>query len=216
MHTYATDAKDREFIPLWLAAFAVASTLLLNYVLKILGLQIPWWVDAPSVMGFYGLLYEIFDNFLWQLGLGSIRLSEIPNIRGTWVGVIKSSYGGGTEVRGVVIYVRQTWSKLSVQIETENSRSYSTMAVVNTDNSPEYGLKYEYMNEPATFSLQTMQTHRGTANLRLARDGITLKGEYYTGRSRQNIGDMVFRLVSAQYLAREEALNQASSFLANL
>ncbi|NJL40243.1 MAG: hypothetical protein HC899_28465 [Leptolyngbyaceae cyanobacterium SM1_4_3] len=192
MHTYATDAKDRETIPLWLAALAVAATLFLNYLLKALNFQVPWWIDAPSVMGFYGLLYELFDNLLWRLRFKAIHLSEIPNIRGTWVGIVKSSYDGGTETRGVILYVRQTWSKLSVQAETETSRSFSTMAVVNTSNSPESGLKYEYINEPGTFSVQTMQTHRGTANLRLTPDGATLKGEYYTGRGRQNIGIWCF------------------------
>jgi len=210
MHTYSTDAKDRESIPLWLAAFAVAATFFLNYLLKALNLQVPWWIDAPSVMGFYGLLYESFDNFLWRLQFQSIHLSEIPNIRGTWVGDVRSSYGGGTEVHGVILYVRQTWSKLSVQVETETSRSFSTMAVVNTSNSSESGLKYEYVNEPGTFNVQTMQTHRGTASLRLTLDGATLKGEYYTGRGRQNIGDMVFHKVSARFLTRETALTQAN------
>jgi SMODS-associating 2TM, beta-strand rich effector domain len=206
MHTYATDAKDRETVPLWLAALAVAATLFLNYLLKTLSFQVPWWIDAPSVMGFYGL----FDNLLWQLRFKAIHLSEIPNIRGTWVGIVKSAYGGGTETRGVILYVCQTWSKLSVQIETETSRSFSTMAVVNTSNSSEPGLKYEYINEPGTFSVQTMQTHRGTANLRLTPDGATLKGEYYTGRGRQNIGDMVFHKISTQFLTRETALKQAN------
>lgn len=210
MHTYATDAKDRESIPLWLAALAVAAALFLNYLLKALNLQVPWWIDAPSVMGFYGLFYTLFDKFLWRLRFKAIHLSEIPNIRGTWVGIVKSSHGGGTEVRGVVLYVRQTWSKLSVQVETETSRSFSTMAVVNTINASESGLKYEYINEPGTFSVPTMQAHRGTANLRLTPDGNTLKGEYYTGRGRQNIGDMVFHRVSAQFLTRETALKQAN------
>lgn len=210
MHTYATDANDRESIPLWLAALAVAATLFLNYLLKALNFQVPWWIDAPSVMGFYGLLYELFDNLLWRLRFKAIHLSEIPNLRGTWVGVVKSSYGGGTETRGVILYVRQTWSKLSVQVETETSRSFSTMAVVNTSNSSEPGLKYEYINEPGTFSVQTMQTHRGTANLRLTPDGAILKGEYYTGRGRQNIGDMVFHKISTQFLTRETALKQAN------
>lgn len=216
MHAYATDAKDRESAPLLLAALAVAATLLLNYVLKVLKLQIPWWVDAPSVMGFYGLLYKVFDNFVWQLQLASINFSEVPNIQGTWVGIVRSSYEGGTEVRGVLMYVRQTWSKISVQLETEKSRSSSTMAAVNTEKFLESGLKYEYVNEPSALSVQTMQSHRGTAHLRLAPDGITLKGDYFTGRSRQNIGEMVFRLVSRQRLTRQEALQQAGSFLANL
>lgn len=210
MHTYATDARDRETVPLWLAAFAVAATLFLNYLLKAFNLQVPWWIDAPSVMGFYGLLFTLFDNFLWRLKFKAIYLSDIPNIRGTWVGIVKSSYGGGTEVPGVILYVRQTWSQLSVQVETQSSRSFSTMGAVNTSNASEPGLKYEYINEPGTFSVQTMQTHRGTANLRLNPDGTTLSGEYYTGRGRQNIGDMVFHRVSTQFLTREAALKQAN------
>lgn len=216
MHSYGTDAKDRETIPLWLAALAVAATLLLNYLLNVLKLQIPWWVDAPSVMGFYGLLHTRFDNLLWHLQIGSIHFSEIPDLRGTWVGVVKSSYQGGTEVRGVLMYIRQTWLKLSVQLETANSRSLSTMASINTLNSYEPGLKYEYVNEPSALSVQTMQPHRGTNHLRLEPDGITLKGDYFTNRNRLNYGEMVFRLVSRKYLTRQEALQQASSYLANL
>jgi hypothetical protein len=210
MHTYATDSKDRETIPLWLAALAVAATLLLNYLLSMLNLQIPWWIDAPSVMGFYGLFYTVFNNYLWRLKFQSICLSEIPDIRGTWVGSVKSSYGGGSEFHGVILYMRQNWSKLSVQVETENSRSFSTMAVVNTNNSSESGLKYEYISEPGALSIQTMQTHRGTASLRLSPDGFTLKGEYYTGRGRQNIGEMTFRKVSSQFLSHENAFKKIS------
>lgn len=216
MHAYATDAKDRESIALWLAASAVAATLLLNYVLKVLKLQIPWWVDAPSVMGFYGLLHTVFDNFVWQLQFGSVRFSEIPIIQGTWVGIVRSSYEGGTEVREVLMYVRQTWSKISIQLETDRSRSSSTMAAVNTEKVFESGLKYEYVNEPSALSVETMQPHRGTAHLRLAPDRITLEGDYFTGRSRQNIGEMVFRLVSSKRLTRHEALHQASSFITNI
>jgi hypothetical protein len=84
------------------------------------------------------------------------------------------------------------------------------MAVVNTSKSSEAGLKYEYLNEPGTFSIPTMNAHRGTANLRLTSDGITLKGEYYTGRGRQTIGDMVFHKVSTQFITREIALKQAN------
>jgi len=68
----------------------------------------------------------------------------------------------------------------------------------------------EYINEPGTFSEQTMQAHRGTANLRLTPDGATLKGEYYTGRGRQSIGAMVFHKISTQFLTREIALKQAN------
>ncbi len=211
MHSYATDVKDRELIPIWLAAFSVALTLLLNSSLEALEWQIPWWVDAPSVMGFYGLLYTFFDKFLWKLNLWGIRFSAIPNIQGTWIGTIKSSYNDGREMNGIALYIHQSWFKMSVQIETETSRSFSTMAVVNTNSSSEPGLKYEYISEPGTFSVQTMQTHRGTANLRLNFDETHLIGEYYTGRGRQNIGDMSFCRVSNEFVPRKKAIQSLNN-----
>ncbi len=216
MHTYATDAKDRESVPLWLAALAVAATLLLNYILKVLNLQVPWWVDAPSVMGFYGLFYQLFDGFVWILRIGPLRFSDIPNLKGTWVGVIRSSYQDSTDIRGVIIYIRQTWSKIGVRLETETSSSLSTMAAVYTDNSLQPGLKYEYMNEPAARSPKELQIHRGIVNLIFSSDRKTLQGDYFTSRSRQTYGEMVFQRVSDQYLSREKALEKASSFLSNI
>ncbi|BAZ51678.1 hypothetical protein NIES4103_43360 [Nostoc sp. NIES-4103] len=216
MHSYATDAKDRETILLWIATLAVVATLLLNYLLKVLNIEVPWWLDAPSVMGFYGLFYQLFDDVVWALKFEPIRFSNIPNLRGTWVGVIRSSYQNGTETRGVILYIRQTWSKISVEIETETSRSKSTMAAVYTQDSSEPGLKYEYTNEPSARSPETMQPHRGIVNLVLSPDRKTLKGNYFTSRSRQTYGEMVFQRVSEQHLERSDALQKASSFIENI
>lgn len=211
MHAYATDAKDRETIPLWLAAIAVAAALLLSSTLKALNWEVPFWVDAPSVMGFYGLIYQWFDKSLWFQKFGYISFSTIPNLQGTWVGVIHSSYGGGTDIPGVILYVRQTWSQINVRLVTETSSSFSIMAAVNTQDSSQPSLKYEYMNEPSALTIQTMQSHRGTANLQLSPDGIILQGDYFTGRGRQSIGTMEFQFISREYLRRDEALSRATS-----
>lgn len=209
MHAYATDAKDRESIPLWLAAFAVAAALALSSVLKFLKWEVPWWVDAPSVMGFYGFFYYLFDNFIWSYQLGKFSFSSIPNLKGTWVGVIHSSYND-TDYDGIVLYVHQTWSSVSVQLQTMTSSSRSTMASINTLDSSESTLKYEYMNEPTARSLQTMAIHRGTANMRLSPDGLSLEGDYFTGRGRQTFGDMRFKLMSRDRITRDKALEKYS------
>lgn len=208
MHAYATDSKERETIPIWLAAAAVALTLALNSILKALAFEIPWWVDSPSVMGFYGLLYQWFDRYLWTQKIGPMAFSSIPDLRGTWRGIIHSSYGGGTDVPDIILYVRQTWTGINVRLETGNSSSFSIMAAVNTQESSEPSLKYEYMNEPQALSDQTMQAHRGTANLKLSPDGLSLYGDYFTGRGRQSLGTMEFKLVSRRYLNRHQALSQ--------
>lgn len=208
MHAYATDASERESIPVWLAFLAVAAALLLSSALKSTKLEVPWWVDAPSVMGFYGLLYQRFDKYLWCQKFSFISFSSIPNLQGTWVGSIHSSYG--TDVPDGILYIRQTWTRLNVRLVIQNSSSYSIMAAVNTYESSEPCLKYEYMNEPSALSVGTMNAHRGTANLQLSPDGKELIGDYFTGRGRQNLGTMEFKLVSRKYLIKREALRRAA------
>ncbi|WP_441339200.1 hypothetical protein [Pseudanabaena sp. Chao 1811] len=120
-----------------------------------------------------------------------------------------SSYND-TDYDGIVLYVHQTWSSVSVQLQTMTSSSRSTMASINTLDSSESTLKYEYMNEPTARSLQTMSIHRGTANMRLSPDGLSLEGDYFTGRGRQTFGDMRFKLMSRDRITRDKALEKYS------
>ncbi|MBP0006905.1 MULTISPECIES: hypothetical protein [unclassified Roseofilum] len=217
MHAYATNASERKSTPIWLAFFAIVASLILSSGLQLTKLQAPWWLDSPSVMGFYGLIYQWFDKYLWCQQFKFISFSSIPNLQGTWVGVIHSSYSGETnvpdtttDIPDVILYVRQTWTQLNVRLTTQNSSSYSIMGTVNTHKSSEPCLKYEYMNEPSALSIDTMNAHRGTANLQLSPDGQELAGDYFTGRGRQNIGKMEFKRVSREYLTRVEALRRVT------
>jgi hypothetical protein len=207
MHTYSTDAKDRKTIPLYLAAVSVVAALILSSVIKVSQLQVPWWLDAPSVMGFYGIFYSIFNNFLWKKKLGNLSFSSIPNLEGTWVGTIHSSYND-KDYDGIILHIRQTWSAINIRLEANSSTSSSTMAAVNTVGSSESTLKYEYVNEPSIRSLESMSMHRGSANLRLSPSCISLEGDYFTGRGRQTFGEMKFTLISRQYLDKNEAIEK--------
>jgi hypothetical protein len=158
-------------------------------------------------MGFYGIFYHLFDKFIWPLQIGKFSFSSIPNLQGTWVGTIHSSYND-TDYDGIVIYIHQTWSRVSVHLQTQTSGSRSTMAAINTLGSSEATLKYEYMNEPTARSMQTMSIHRGTANMRLSPDSCLLEGDYFTGRGRQTFGDMRFKLISRDRLNKDEALKR--------
>src|SRR5947209_15487926 len=195
MHAYATDAEDRKTAPIVLAVAAIAAALLLFYVVGALKIQIPWWVDAPSVMGFYGIFYELYDKWLWRVHLGSIRFSRIPDSNGVWVGGLTSSYNEATKIN-VVVYINQTWSSFLMRLETETSTSYTVMAALNTEESRDPGLKYEYLSEPGTIPKETMHTHRGTGHLRFSSDGKMLAGDYYTGRDRRNFGTLELHFVS--------------------
>lgn len=205
MHAYATDV-DRKGVPIALAVISIGVTLLFLYVIQTLKINIPWWIDTPSVMGFYGILYALYDRALWRLHFGNFRLSHIPEVSGVWAGKLTSSYNNGTKV-DIVFTIEQTWSRISIRTETETSTSSTTMAALNTDEYLDPGLKYEYLSEPGAFATPTMLIHRGTGHLRLSADGKMLTGDYYTGKGRQTFGTIELRLVSHRKVSREEALS---------
>ena len=82
---------------------------------------IPWWLDAPSVMGFYGLFYSASDKWLWAKPIvRKIGLVKIPNLNGVWEGcVTSSSYDNhGSEIT-INMGISQTWARISIILNTQ-------------------------------------------------------------------------------------------------
>jgi hypothetical protein len=162
---------------------------MLNRALGATGLSVPWWVDAPSVAGFYGLVYAGFDKRAWRLSLmRALGIVRIPNLSGTWSGTARPSGGKHAYEHPATIEITQTWRDICVRLRTENSASRSSIAAV-TLGGPEHALlTYEYANEPAADAVDGMHAHRGTTRLVLSPDGRVLEGDYYTGRDRESHG----------------------------
>lgn len=194
-----------------MALFAVGASLLLDLVFTSLGVRPPPWLDTPAVMGFYGLFHRLYDQVLWRVPVGPLRLSPVPCVAGTWVGSATTSHNGGSRT-SVVVTVCQTWTKILVRLETDHSVSRSLMAAIHTHEASQPGLTYEYLNEPkVASSVETMHTHRGMATLHLSPDGEHLEGDYYTGRDRGNVGALRLSRVSPRLLSRDDALRAATS-----
>jgi hypothetical protein len=66
MHGYSTDSSERRIVPLLLALSAIALAWASSKFLAAVHLSVPWWVDAPSSMAYYGALYGLFDRYLWR------------------------------------------------------------------------------------------------------------------------------------------------------
>ena len=193
MHPYATESIERKYVPLYIAAISLLAAWGLNKTLTILQIAPPWWFDAPSVVGFYGLFYSIFDRWLWRkLILRQIGLLKIPDLNGTWDGYVVSSFDAHDTRHDASIEILQSWTRISITLRTENSKSHSLIATIITKNPSGMVLSYEYLNEPKANARETMHTHEGTAWLTLVNSGEMFEGEYYTGRDRQNYGSLHF------------------------
>lgn len=204
MHSYSSDAKDGYIA---LAAIALASLVCaygLAAVLDFFKVAVPWWLDAPSVLGFYALFFGFYNQTAWRLRILGHQLSRVPDIRGTWYGETISNHAGETR-SDAMLYIAQTWSKISIYFKSDRSDSYSRMASLNITQGPNEGLIYEYGNEPVHGAPSTMHGHRGLAFYRLWPSGRTLEGGYFTGRDRGTFGKATFERVC---IARLD-LNQA-------
>lgn len=195
MHPYSSDSRNGRLAPLVIAVAAILLAWCLSAVLSALDATPPWWLDTPAVVGFYGMLWNLWDRSLWRLGGRRRNLSGVLNVSGTWEGKIISSYGGGTTVEAA-LSIEQTATRISVGLTTASSTSESVMAMALAHRPHTSGLiMFDYANEPRTLGPDSLRHHLGHASLTLSADGKSLKGEYRTEASRGNSGRMEFRLV---------------------
>ena len=190
MHSYEVEGRGKVVIAL--AGLSILPVWLLNVSLEAVDFEPEWWVSVPSFAGFYSALYWVFDHFLWRLGiLRKLRIVRAPNLNGKWEGTVRSSYNEYDRGFPVAVVVLQRWSKISIRLETEHSRSHSITASLRTVDVKSVELTYQYLNEPKSNAPARMEMHRGTVFLQMTSSG--LEGDYYTGRGRREIGSIKLR-----------------------
>jgi hypothetical protein len=196
MHPYAIDSEEKRYILFGLAILSIFAARGLSIALEWAGLNPPWWIDMPSVLSFYGLFCGTFDRWFWKLSaLRKISLVKTPNLGGTWKGFGASSFDKHATTYQGMLKIRQTWTRISIILETDTSVSRSGVAGIMTHDTAAPFLSYEYLNEPKANAKDKMHSHRGTARLSLKKSENMelLEGEYYTGRDRQHFGSMRFQ-----------------------
>jgi hypothetical protein len=191
MHTYSTDAPDRRIAPVVIGAISVFMALGLSRIFSIANVSPPWWIDTPSVLGFYWPLWRIYDRWGWKGRLGAFPFSVITDFSGSWIGVVTSSYDSTVDVEATITVV-QRWLSIMVTLETQWSRSYSIMAQIGGEASQEPGLKYVFRNQPRPLSGASMAAHQGIAYMRLSENRNELIGDYEAGMQRNTAGRMRF------------------------
>lgn len=185
MHPYSIDTTERSVVPLFIAVAAILAAWGLSAILIAFNLGVPWWFDAPSVMGFYGLFYSLFNNYIWRWNfLRMIRFVRTPILDGEWRGSCVSSFNN--TVQEVALIIKQTWTSIQIVLTAPESQSRSLVAAISVESPEGAALTYQYQSDPRVGSNDGMHIHYGTN--RLSIKGDLLEGEYYSGRGRQNTG----------------------------
>jgi len=111
MHPYITDSNERNYVLFFIAVFSIFVAWALHVVLTSIQFTTPWWIDAPSVIGFYGLFYTIFNMYLWKISiLRTIGIVKVPNLNGVWKGHIVSSFDNHATKHDGTIKIFQRWT----------------------------------------------------------------------------------------------------------
>src|SRR5207249_8977692 len=94
-----------------------------------------------------------------------VRLATLPDLNGSWSGYLISSFDPEGAQKQATLSVTQTWRRIGVTLETEESESHSLGASIVAECFRTVTLSYEYLNEPKALAKTTMHTHRGTARV---------------------------------------------------
>jgi hypothetical protein len=148
----------------------------------------PTWLRGYSAAMIVAIaVFALWEYWLWRLPLLQ-RLPRVPrSIEGTWAGTLTSLWTDpATERRPdekrVFLVVRQTASRVTVVLLTEESTSRSSIARLSQD---EIGLSlaYMYSNRPDSRVAHRSTMHNGSAFVELSGTPATrMRGRYWTDR----------------------------------
>lgn len=188
MHSYSIDSEERMRLPFFIAVASILLAIAIQGLLLTANITVPWWSEAPSALGLYGLFYYIFDNFLWKWQpLRLLNIVKTPNLNGNWKGELTSSFDNFTEKCEVLLKIHQSWTRINITLTTYSSISQSVVGAISSYDMEENTLSYQYSNKPIPKATSTMHPHEGTAVLNFQKESC--HGTYYSNRDRQNYGD---------------------------
>lgn len=135
-----------------------------------------------TVVTTFGITTWIFNNYLWKTKV-FLKILGLPNLNGTWEGVLESTYKGEDGLRvktDMVLTIEQTFEKMSCTSKFPKSESFGDVICLDMESPEGIVLKFTYMNKSNDIECD-MPQYPGYNQLRLA-DQNTLSGIYFTQR----------------------------------
>lgn len=193
VHVHGYDCDLRPTVPVgFVAAFAgITLSSLVGQVID--GVNAHWGMALGSLSAFtvYLGMLKLVDRVLWKIPALKTFL-KVPNIQGTWELVGETTKMDGAiapenEWRGV-LHVEQSWTRISVQLQTPTSTSESVSAAMYSLALGQWRLVYVFRNRPEPGNVIT--AHEGVCELRFDASLKRAEGFYYSDHNRSNVGKL--------------------------
>lgn len=198
MHGYIIDGKRRHSVIFWLAVISIlvgigltyGVDLILSELEKIDGAQIiillysaVFGVGAGAI---FATLYCLFDNIFWKF-----KIFRNKDLSGKYkcAGISKDKSQKEKDRFVGTITIKQTWTKISINLRTDKSHSDSFMAKISENGVGDTILDYCYTNSTNQTNKDMVGMHTGTATIIFSSE---IKGKYYNQPDdRMRYGELV-------------------------
>lgn len=144
----------------------------------------------PQAVTIQMAMFAIFTTWCWKWKIFRGWLVPFPNLNGTWVGEIHSSWiDPETEEKiapiPTMLTIKQSLLNISCVMHTGEMKSSSILEEFRIDDDRQTKtLSYVYSSKPRSSVRHRSPQHDGTAVLEVipSPNGMKLIGEYWTGR----------------------------------
>lgn len=198
MHGYIINGKRRHSAIFWLAVISVLVGLGLTYWIDLILSKLETMKGTQIIVLLYSaifgvgsgaiftLLYYLFDNFFWKIKIfGNVDLSGKYQCEE----VSKDKSQKEKDRFTATIIIKQTWTKISVNLKTDKSYSDSFMAKISQNGVGDIRLDYCYTNNTDQTNKDMVSRHTGTATIIFSSE---IKGKYYNQPDdRMRYGELV-------------------------
>jgi SMODS-associating 2TM, beta-strand rich effector domain len=196
LHHYTADTKDRPRIHIILFLLGTISAWGMIQAFTYLKIQPYWWIEIPAPLGFYGILFTIFNSYLWRLKfIRVILFIETPDLNGEYVAELKSSFDNFVSVKKAHYEIHQKWNKILIFSETDASYSKSLSASFCLSDVNRKSLVFQYQNSPKATAPTGLNIHYGFAEFCFENASL-IKGEYFNGRARNTYGTIELKKIN--------------------
>jgi SMODS-associating 2TM, beta-strand rich effector domain len=185
--------SKRQLSVLLYSGFAVCAVLFLLHGVR---LKKEWLNDASLAVSIVLFGAGLFDRVLWKWRPLGKLLQAVPNVSGTWKGIIQSSWidpKKGRDLPPIEAYfsIHQTAYSFRLKTMTKEGASETVGSEVVKTRHGEHRVTAIYANEPEIAIRKRSPIHYGAVLLGISENAKELKGTYWTDRS--TAGEMILR-----------------------